>query len=471
MAATVAVLALVSAACGSAYSEQELAAAHRELLGGGTDAVALDGGVQGDAIPGAARMGTTDVGGDATSGEVSAPGSLTAPDAPARTADGLAGTEERGSSGGPGGTGGAARGEITIATVGNYSGIPGVVYRDAPKAVQAWAQAINEAGGINGRPVRVLVRDDGSDPAKHVAILKELVEEEGVVAFIAHYAPLSGAAGIDYLESKGIPVVGGEPAESWWASPVFFPHTASGEHQFRRQTHSVKQILQQEGRHNVGILVCAEAGSCGAAATQWKRFAPEVGVEIVYDASTSVAQPDYTAECLAMRRANVELVLTSLDGNSIRRLAASCERQSFSPIIWLQGGAAQLQMAADPNLDGLRVTSGVYPYYLAGVPGAALMRDEIGSRIGDVDTFNVVTSAYAGAKLLQRAVEGIEGQVTSASIIESLHGFRNVDLGGLIAPVSYPAGADDSNQALCWFLNSIDGGSFDSPNQGAMECA
>jgi len=462
MAIAVVLTALACAACGSSYSASELAARQREVIGaqaqrtGESPTRGADGNRPEDPDD-AGQPGDT---------------TLSRPSG----SDGRSGTElgsDR-SSDGSSALGGAPTGtgdEIVVATVGNYSGIPGIVYRDAPKAIQAWAQATNEHGGISGHPVRAIVRDDGSDPSKHVAIIRELVEKQGVVAFVAHYAPLSGAAGLDYLNSKEIPVVGGEVAETWWTTPMFFPQTAAGEHQFHRQVFSVRQMLEQESKTNVGILVCAEAASCSAASAHWRRFAPDVGVKIVYDAAASVAQPDYTSECLAMQRARVDLVLTSLDGNSIRRLAGSCTRQGYAPIIWLQGGAAQTQMRDDPNLDGLRATDNSYPYFLSGTPGAKAMHAALDARIGDVDTFNVVTNAYASAKLLEQAIAGVSGPVTSKAIIAALHTFRDESLGGLIVPVSYPAGADDAKQPFCWFQNGIDRGRWFSPTKGALSCA
>ncbi|MBW1797231.1 MAG: ABC transporter substrate-binding protein, partial [Deltaproteobacteria bacterium] len=46
-------------------------------------------------------------------------------------------------------------------------------------------EEINEAGGINGRPVELITRDDGHDPKVAVKVDRELIGE-GVVAIIGH---------------------------------------------------------------------------------------------------------------------------------------------------------------------------------------------------------------------------------------------------------------------------------------------
>ncbi len=43
---------------------------------------------------------------------------------------------------------------------------------------------INEAGGINGHPIKVVYADDGTDPAKAVAAATRLIDQEKVIAII-----------------------------------------------------------------------------------------------------------------------------------------------------------------------------------------------------------------------------------------------------------------------------------------------
>jgi len=48
-----------------------------------------------------------------------------------------------------------------------------------------WAAGlINEAGGIDGHPIEIVLRDDRSDPERGPVVMRELIEDEGVVAVI-----------------------------------------------------------------------------------------------------------------------------------------------------------------------------------------------------------------------------------------------------------------------------------------------
>jgi len=52
------------------------------------------------------------------------------------------------------------------------------------KTVEMCVESLNNAGGINGRKVQLLVRDSGSTPDKAISLAKQLIEEDKVLAII-----------------------------------------------------------------------------------------------------------------------------------------------------------------------------------------------------------------------------------------------------------------------------------------------
>ena len=83
-------------------------------------------------------------------------------------------------------------------------------------------------GGLNGHPVRLIVYDDGADPARSRAQVQEAVERQRVVAFLQMSQPLSGESNVDYITAKRIPVIGTETGSPWVydRSPMYFPQTS-----------------------------------------------------------------------------------------------------------------------------------------------------------------------------------------------------------------------------------------------------
>src|SRR5258705_68015 len=149
----------------------------------------------------------------------------------------------------------------TIGPVGPRAGIVGNVFGPGAKGVQVWVQDINRRGGVNGHQVRHVIADDGGDPSRHQALVKQLVEERGVIAFVGQNAPLSGGASVAYLNQKRVPVLGSEGGSSWfYGNPMFFP-------QFTHTPTLVTSTIGAgaavvTGKRKLGVISCVELHGC-----------------------------------------------------------------------------------------------------------------------------------------------------------------------------------------------------------------
>jgi ABC-type branched-subunit amino acid transport system substrate-binding protein len=80
-------------------------------------------------------------------------------------------------------------------------------------------QMINEEGGIHGRKIEYNMFDDGYNPAKTKAGVKELQEGKGIFAWASGVGTACGLAVKDYLMEKKIPWVGPAAGSLHWISP------------------------------------------------------------------------------------------------------------------------------------------------------------------------------------------------------------------------------------------------------------
>lgn len=71
---------------------------------------------------------------------------------------------------------------ILVGAVSSLSGP--VVFSDSTDAARAYFATVNAAGGIQGRPIRLLVKDDKGEPATAQAAAKDLVDGQHVVAHV-----------------------------------------------------------------------------------------------------------------------------------------------------------------------------------------------------------------------------------------------------------------------------------------------
>src|SRR5262249_18752672 len=76
---------------------------------------------------------------------------------------------------------GASDPAIKLGNTMPYSG-PASAYGAIGKAEVAYFNMINEQGGINGRRINFITRDDGYSPPKTVELVRKMVEEDQVLA-------------------------------------------------------------------------------------------------------------------------------------------------------------------------------------------------------------------------------------------------------------------------------------------------
>lgn len=91
----------------------------------------------------------------------------------------------------------------TAATSGSYAPV-GVPFN---AGIEAYFKVINDQGGIDGRKITFLHKDDEFDPVKGKAYLQEMVEDEQVFAIVGHFGTPVVAATVDDLKEYGIPAV------------------------------------------------------------------------------------------------------------------------------------------------------------------------------------------------------------------------------------------------------------------------
>ena len=68
--------------------------------------------------------------------------------------------------------------------------------------------AVNAAGGVNGREIKLVTRDDGYEPAKSVEAVKALIGQDKVFALIGSVGTPTGIAAVPVLTEAQVPIIG-----------------------------------------------------------------------------------------------------------------------------------------------------------------------------------------------------------------------------------------------------------------------
>lgn len=112
------------------------------------------------------------------------------------------------------GNGGGSTGDIVLGATAAHSG-PAAASYNVVSGMQAYFDQVNADGGINGRKIKLIGKDDAYDPSKALSATRQLVEQDHVVAMVGSVGTGSQLAVRPYLNSKKIPqlfVVSGDPS-------------------------------------------------------------------------------------------------------------------------------------------------------------------------------------------------------------------------------------------------------------------
>jgi branched-chain amino acid transport system substrate-binding protein len=127
---------------------------------------------------------------------------------------------------------GVSDSEIKIGNTMPYSG-PASAYGVIGKAEAAYFAMINEQGGINGRKINFISRDDGYSPPKTVEQVRKLVEEDQVLFIFNPLGTPPNTAIRGYLNDNKVPQLFVATGADKWNDPEHFPWTMGYQPSYR----------------------------------------------------------------------------------------------------------------------------------------------------------------------------------------------------------------------------------------------
>lgn len=99
-------------------------------------------------------------------------------------------------------------GELVFGMVAPFSGPAKELGLRVRTGIEVAFAAVNEAGGVHGRKLRLVTMDDGYDPTRAAAAVKELVETRKVFALVGNVGTASAAVTVPYANEKRVLLFG-----------------------------------------------------------------------------------------------------------------------------------------------------------------------------------------------------------------------------------------------------------------------
>lgn len=365
--------------------------------------------------------------------------------------------------------GGLKGAPIVVGTLCSCSGPLAASLGHSIDVLQTWASSVNDHGGINGHPVKVVAYDDGQDPSTALADAKKLVEQDRVQAIVGQMSLVS-SSWASYVDSKGIPVVGGQPVDTaFFTDPNFF---TSGTTLPLLLLGEVVQA-KQAGAKTIGLYYCAETPVCAQLPKIVEPLAKQAGLGVESQEVSSTA-PNYIAPCLAFKDKGVDAVFSAVNSDVVPRIADSCAKQGYKPRQVASSATTQRSWTTDPNLDGSIFAATNAVYTDTSIPGVKAFNDALANYAPGIQAspqFSYpLLYPWAGGQLFVAAAKAANLSPTStgADVVQGLRLLNAETLDAIAPPLTFPQGRPGF--PLCYFTGSIKDGAFHSADSGKPVC-
>jgi ABC-type branched-subunit amino acid transport system substrate-binding protein len=120
---------------------------------------------------------------------------------------------------------GVSSNQIVIGTTTPLTGPASPGYKDVAPAAQAYFNYVNATGGINGRKIKYVVKDDQYNPAKTKSATAELILREKVFAIFGALGTPTHSAVVADINRRGIPDIFVNTGSSNFDNPGKYPTT------------------------------------------------------------------------------------------------------------------------------------------------------------------------------------------------------------------------------------------------------
>jgi branched-chain amino acid transport system substrate-binding protein len=372
----------------------------------------------------------------ASGGSSPTPGAAT-PGAPAPGGSGVGGASDVG----------VTANSIKVGHIGIYSGPVGSFGDDLSYAGRAKLQEINDTGGINGRKLDVLVRDDAWDGTKGMNAARDLVEREKVFAFCCIMSVNTSDPLTPYLDEKKIPHIGADG----WGEPQYkgeytFPVSASAV----TEAHMLaKYQAEKQGAKRVAIIYINNPTG-RAYVKAYDEVIKKFGGQVVFSQAATFDDPGTTTFIAQARAQNVDTISTYVDPGILTRLAREAAAQNYKPKNGFSG-AAGIFFEVTPNFtgphgEGLIATTHWVTNDMD-TPGFRAYKTLVEKYYPDIDHSTWTKAGYVGATIFGNLVKSLGLNVTRQRLKDAADTLTNFDT-GLGPSITWSPGKRRANKTI-----------------------
>jgi branched-chain amino acid transport system substrate-binding protein len=323
--------------------------------------------------------------------------------------------------------GGVSADAITFGQAAVLDGPAAALGQGMRAGIQAAFDEVNARGGVHGRKLKLISRDDGYEPERAIATTKKLIEEDKVFALIGPVGTPTSAAAQPIATAAHVPFIGPFTGAGFLRNPKL-ENVINVRASYGAETEAwIKHLTEDLKISKIAIFyqddAFGRAGLDGVKAAMGKR-----GIELTGEATYERNTVAIKTALLTLRRIEPEAVVMVGAYKPCAELIKLARKLGFNPVFVNISfvGASALAKELGPEGKGV-VVSQVVPF-----PWDTSLKvvADYQAAIKAAPDF-VSLEGYLVGRLAIAALEKMGGEPTREGLIKAIKDTGRFDIGGL----------------------------------------
>jgi branched-chain amino acid transport system substrate-binding protein len=256
--------------------------------------------------------------------------------------------------------------EIVLGGTHPYSG-PASAYGNIGKGIGAYFEYVNDHGGVNGRKIKYIDKDDGYSPPQAVQIVHQLVEQDKVFAIFDTLGTAVNTAIRPYLNQNNVPhLFVATGATTWGKDYQKFPWTIGWQPDYQAEAILYAQdVLKNHPKAKIGVIYQNDDYGEDYNAGLKKGLGKRADM-IVKMASYETTDPSVSSQIATLKAAGCDTLMIFATPKFAIQSMVLAAQQSWFPTKYLNNVANSIPyMQAATKAGGPNAVAGVITtYYL-----------------------------------------------------------------------------------------------------------
>ncbi len=298
-----------------------------------------------------------------------------------------------------------AQGVIKIGEVNSYKAQPAFL-EPYKKGMELAVEEINAAGGVNGKKIELITRDDNANPGDAVRVAEELISREKIDVLTGTFLSNTGLAVADFAKQKKFFFLAGEPLTdkmTWQGGNQYTFRLRPGT--YMQAAMLVPEAAKLKKKRWAVVYPNYEYGQSAVAAFKQLLKAAQPDVEFVAEQATPLGRVDAGSVVQALADSKPDAIFNVLFGADLSRFVREGNTRGLfkdrTVVSVLTGEPEYLDPLKEETPNGWIVTG--YPWHGIQTPEhkafflAYHARYKDYPRLGSVVGYAMIHSVAAGA--------------------------------------------------------------------------